>query len=112
MRSAAWASLLRVIPPELTEKLMAVMTSGNEINISGVIRFEHDFMVVRGRLAGTTDDPSVVFVPYDQIDYMGFRVGVKDAELMTMFENAGFQNAPTAMEYAMAPTTPVMQSPP
>src|SRR5579871_6912696 len=80
MRSSVWVSLIRIFPPEIQEKLMAVMTSGNEINISGVIRFEQDFLVVRGRLAGTTDDAGVVFVPYDRIDYIGFRVPMKDQD--------------------------------
>jgi hypothetical protein len=109
MRSSVWVSLIRIFPPEVLEKLMAVMTSGNEINISGVIRFEQDFMVVRGRLAGTTDDASVVFLPYDQIDYMGIRVPMKDAELEAMFVNSGYQSPPpeahAAPMYA-APSTP------
>lgn len=109
MRSNAWVSLIRIFPPEVLEKLMAVMTSGNEINISGVLRFEQDFMVVRGRLAGTTDDASVVFLPYDQIDYMGIRIPMKDAELEAMF--GSYQSAPPEMTYAApahaAPTAPM-----
>lgn len=98
MRSSVWVSLIRIFPPEIQEKLMAVMTSGNEINISGVIRFEQDFLVVRGRLAGTTDDAGVVFVPYDRIDYIGFRVPMKDADVESLFVNSGFQAPPPEME--------------
>jgi hypothetical protein len=101
MRSSVWVSLIRIFPPEIQEKLMAVMTSGNEINISGVIRFEQDFLVVRGRLAGTTDDAGVVFVPYDRIDYIGFRVPMKDSDVESMFVNSGFQAPPPEVEMPM-----------
>lgn len=124
MRSSVWVSLIRIFPPEVLEKLMAVMTSGNEINISGVLRFETDFMVVRGRLAGTTDEASVVFLPYDQIDYMGIRVPMKDAELEAMFVNSGYQSPPPEVSYAapmqampvsapaLAPVTRIMPAQP
>jgi hypothetical protein len=123
MRSSVWVSLIRIFPPEVQEKLMAVMTSGNEINISGVLRFEQDFLVVRGRLAGTTDDPGVVFVPYDRIDYIGFRIPMKDTDVEAMFVNSNYQTPPPEVEmpvaYApapapapsLAPVTRVMPAP-
>jgi hypothetical protein len=89
MRGAAWISLLRIIPQEMHAKLMVVMSSGNEINIYDIVRIEQEFAVVRGRLAGTTDEPTVVFVPLEQIDYLGFRVPMKDAEVQELLKDYG-----------------------
>src|SRR5579859_5659617 len=102
MRSSAWIALLRIVPPELTDQLMAIMTSGSELTISGVCRFEQDFMVIRARLAGTTDDPSIVFLPYDKIDYMGFRRPMKDADVESLFANNGGYQSPPAEVMAAA----------
>ncbi|GIW79345.1 MAG: hypothetical protein KatS3mg105_1152 [Gemmatales bacterium] len=101
MRKESWLSLIRRIPPQLRHKLMIVSGSGNELNITDIYRLEDDFMVVRGRLAGTTDEGSTYFIPYDQIDYMGFRELVKEPVITAMFEG-GEVEIPQAPETGAA----------
>ncbi|MGE3808284.1 MAG: hypothetical protein AB7K24_26790 [Gemmataceae bacterium] len=85
MRSKAWIALLQTIPPEKFEKLTMVSSSGNELNIQNILRIEEEYMVCMGRLAGTTDDPRVMLVPLDNIDYLGFREPLKQGEAEEIF---------------------------
>lgn len=113
MRCAIAVSLLRMIPQELQGNLMAMMLSGNEINIQNIYRMEDEFMAVRGRLAGTTDLGTVIFIPYEQVDYFGFRNGteVKEPELQAMFAG-NYTPAPKAAESAEAPAAAALLSAP
>lgn len=112
MRSAIALSLLRMIPPELQGSLMAVMLSGNEINIQNIYRMEDEFMAVRGRLAGTTDLGTIIFIPYEQVDYFGFRNGteLKESELQAMFAG-NYTAAPKAESSAAAPAAAPLNTP-
>lgn len=89
---------------------MAVMLCGNEINIQAVFRIDDEFMTVRGRLAGTTDLGSVMFLPYSQIDYIGFRMELKEPEVQAMFAG-NFTPAPKADGEAAEPA-PAMPAAP
>jgi hypothetical protein len=62
-----------------------VSSSGNEVTIQSIIRIEEEYMVVNGRLAGTTDDPRVMMIPLDNIDYLGFREPMKTQEIEAIF---------------------------
>jgi hypothetical protein len=99
MNPAAWEALLRHIPREIHEKLMLVTASGTEITLQNLLRVDREFVVLRGRLAGTQDAGRVFFLPYAAIDYLGSQKGVKDAEYMEWF---GSLAVPTAAQ----PETP------
>ncbi len=85
MPTAAWARLLRLIPAKDQDGLMLLTSNHTEIAVQTILRFDADFLIVRGRLAGSQDQGRVFFIPYDQIDHMGFYRAVKDAELNEMF---------------------------
>lgn len=59
----------RMAPGDM-EKLVLIMKVGSSVTIDTVHRFEADYMVVRGREAGTNDDGRGFFVPYAEIAYV------------------------------------------
>ena len=56
-------------------------------------------MVVRGRLAGSSDSGRVFFLPYSQIDYAGFQKPLREEEF-----DALFSDTPAAAAIAETPT--------
>src|SRR5262249_28426876 len=69
-----------------------------------VYRMEEDFLVLRGRLAGTTEAGSLLFVPYSEINYVGFREEIKEAQVQAMFSDSG-------AAVVMAPAAPAAPQP-
>jgi hypothetical protein len=107
MRSAAWISLLRQLPQRYHEKLVLVSAAGQEIMMSSIFRIEDEYLILRGRMAGSTDAGTFVFIPFDQISYIGFREEIKEAEMAEVF---GAPREPVAL----APTAqaPLPEQPP
>src|SRR5260370_13066150 len=85
MHSAAWTALLARIPPEQHDRLMLVTTIGQEITLYALLDLTEDYLAIRGRLAGSTDAGRVFFVPYDQINYLGFQKELKESTFRAMF---------------------------
>lgn len=88
MRSNSWISLLRHVPEEYHAKLLLVCSSGHEIMLTSIFRMEEDYMIIRGRLAGSTDAGTFVFLPFDQLVYIGFREEIKEAEMEKIWGEA------------------------
>jgi hypothetical protein len=88
MQNSAWIVLLRRIPPDLHNTLAIVTTIGIEINIQTLVRIEDDHVVIRGRLAGTTDTGRAFFVPYDQINYLGIVKEMKEPQVRALYGEA------------------------
>ncbi len=80
MQGAAWVSLLRQIPERKHDQLM-LMTIAGEIALQQVLRLEEEYLVLRGRLAGTSETNRLFFVPFDQITYLGSQKPVRDEDL-------------------------------
>jgi hypothetical protein len=86
MQSSSWVALLKQLPEETYSSLMLVTTNGTEITIQNLLRIDHEFMVVRGRVAGTQVDGRVFFIPYAQVVYVGFQQPIKEAEFKAISE--------------------------
>jgi hypothetical protein len=84
MQSAAWKAIFNRIPREHHEILMVVTSIGIEINVKSIQLLEPDYVVIRGRLGGTTDAGRVFFVPYDQINYLTFNKEIKEEQVAEM----------------------------
>jgi hypothetical protein len=85
MLQETWIHLLRLIPPELHSSMVAVTTVGLEISIQTICRIEAEYVLVRGRLSGTTDTGRVFFLPLDQLNYLGFQREISDETLRQMY---------------------------
>jgi hypothetical protein len=85
MQSAAWIGLLQRIPPAQYDNLLVLTVTGLEIALQNILRVEQEFLVARGRMAGT-DLGRILFLPFNQITYLGFQKAVKEVEVRAMFE--------------------------
>ncbi len=85
MPSDAWARLLRLVPAKDQDNLMLLTSNRTEFAIQAILRFDPDFLIIKGRLAGSQDQGRVFFIPYEQIDHIGFYRAFKDTEFNEMF---------------------------
>ena len=81
MQGTAWVGLFRRIPVELHDCLIVRSTTGNEIVLQRLIRLDRDFFVAMGRLSGSTDQPKVLIIPYDQLTYLSFGKKLTEQEI-------------------------------
>jgi hypothetical protein len=84
MQNPSWAELLRRVPARY-HNILVLMTASAELAIQDLIRMEAEYLVVRGRVSGTTDTGRIFFVPYDQIVYVGLSKPVKEEEIYGMY---------------------------
>jgi hypothetical protein len=102
MQTEVWKALLRRVPPEQNDNLMLMTAQGTEVNVQVVLQLGDDFLVVRGRIAGSNDGGRVFFLPYEHLDHVGFQKPVNDAVLQTAFDIT----PPPAVETPAASPTP------
>jgi len=98
MRCEDVQSLIKRIPPVDISKVVLVMKSSISINIDLVYKLEPDYIVVRGREAGTNDDGRGFFVPYDEIAYMKIERYVKVSDLKSLFGEPVLEGDEASME--------------
>jgi hypothetical protein len=85
MLSPAWIALLRRIPPLQHDNLVVTTTIGGEISVQNIVRMEDEYLIIRGRTAGTSDNGRVFFIPYDQISRLAFQKEVKEPEIHALY---------------------------
>src|SRR5262249_10186078 len=85
MQGSTWLSVLGRIPAQQHDPLVIVTTTGCEIVLREIVRVEEEFIILRGRMAGSTDAGRVVILPFDQINYLGFNKLIPEAQLKAMF---------------------------
>jgi hypothetical protein len=115
MQGSGWLSVLGRIPPPQHNCLVILTTSGMEIMLREIVRMENDFIILRGRMAGSTDDGRAIILPFDQINYLGFNKMMSEAELQAMFGQSDAQSppaAPTPIEKPPAVAPPPAGTPP
>jgi hypothetical protein len=114
---------LRRLPAALHDGLIIVTSSTGEIVVQSIVRAERDFLVIRGRMSGSQDTGRVVFIPFDQINYVVLGKKPADAELQGLLakpvegaradpasESAPVESASQESE-AFIPTPPVATEP-
>jgi len=80
-----WIALFRRIPGNLHDVLSLGLTTGSEIVIQKIVKLEPDFMIIRGRLAGTQDSGRIVMVPYNQLTFVAIGKHLVDSEVESIF---------------------------
>jgi hypothetical protein len=87
MQGSSWMALLEKIPPEQLDNLLFITNNGTGIAVKGVLRAEPEYVVVRGRLLGAAEEGGgFFFVPYDQINYVGFQRLIKETVILSMYD--------------------------
>lgn len=66
-------------------KTVLVLKHGAAVTIDSIARREGDYLVIRGRENGTTDEGRALFVPYDEILYMKVDRIVRIEDLKRMY---------------------------
>ncbi len=106
MHGNAWASLLQHIPAELHDQLVLVTVGGTEIALNTILRIDHEFLAFKGRLAASQDQGRLFFLPYQNIDYIGFQREVKDEKYHEVFGALDVPAPPTALPPAVLTSDP------
>jgi hypothetical protein len=101
MLNEEWIDMLRVIPFEQQNQIVLVLKNQSEVAVDTLFRYEHNFMVLRGRVAGTTDESRAFFIPYDQMVYYRLERVVNLTELQSIFDSL-----PERSSVAEAETSP------
>jgi hypothetical protein len=96
MTGQAWVELVRRIPATYHDCMVVLLGTGAEIVLQTVVLMEEEYMVVRGRTAGSTDNGRVFVVPFDQIEYLGFNRRITEPELRSIFSLGDAATAPPA----------------
>jgi hypothetical protein len=110
MQSATWIALIQKIPANQHDNLMLITLNGIEINIQAILRLEEEYLVLRGRLAGT-DKGRTLFLPYAQITYLGFQKVVKEADVRAMFGEVMAAPPPPVEQPAEEEPAPAAEAP-
>jgi hypothetical protein len=84
MENPSWIELLQRVPARY-HNILVLMTATAELAIQDLIRMEPEYVVVRGRVSGTTDTGRIFFVPYDRIVYVGLSKPVKEEDVYGMY---------------------------
>ena len=106
MDNFAWVAILRHIPADKLSGFTIVLTGNIEITLQSLLRFENEFVVVKGRLSGSQEAGRIFFVPYYHIINLGSMNPMKDEEYEAMFGELTIPTSPTfsAPAYAVTPT--------
>ena len=97
-----WIALFHRIPAEYHDNLALGLTTGAEVVMQRVVRLDPEFMIIRGRLAGTTDTGRILMVPYVQLTYVAIARDLKDAQVEAIF-GAGAPATAAAMPAVTPP---------
>jgi hypothetical protein len=115
-----WTEMFRVIPEADQNTIVIVLQNGCEINVDTFISFEPNFLVMRGRVGGQTEDGRGFFVPYDQMLYFRLERLTNLAELRELMGGRSAKAArapaapaetapaadPAALESVVSPASP------
>ncbi len=81
MTTSAWLQLLPNLPQSWKDSLVVKTISGTELSVQSIVRIDESFIVIRGRVAGTTEQGQVYFVPIDRIETICIQRPPKEEEI-------------------------------
>ena len=105
MLNASWAALLRQIPADQHDTLMVRTVNGTEIAVQTMLRIDYEFVIFKGRLAGSQDTGRLFILPFNNIEYFNINRAVKDEEYNTMFAALAMPDPDALSAAPAAPTT-------
>jgi hypothetical protein len=89
MRREDCIEMFERIPVRFHPQINVVMQNQAVISVDMAFRFEPNFLVLRGREAGSTDEGRAFFLPYEEISYVRLERTIKMSELKSMFGETG-----------------------
>jgi hypothetical protein len=114
MTGAAWIALFQRIPTCYQDSLSVMTVGGVEIVLQAICSLDEDFLIVRGRTAGTQDTGRVYMLPLHQIDFVGLNKKLTEPEAKAVFGGDApiGAAAPTPAPEASLPEPPAAPEPP
>lgn len=85
MRREDVIATIQKLTAEDRSKIMLVLRNGIGINVEILFRTEPEYLVIRGRETGQTDDNRAFFLPYEEIAYLKLERAVKLTDLQRMY---------------------------
>jgi hypothetical protein len=77
--------ILEKMPAEDLSKTILALRGGGGVTLDAVARTEDDYLIVRGREAGTNDEGRGFFIPYEEILFVKLDRMVSVYEVKTMY---------------------------
>lgn len=108
MINQEWIDMFRVIPEEDQNTIVIVLQNGAEINVDVMFRFEPNFMVIRGRVGGQTEEGRAFFIPYDQMLYFRLERVTNVSELRDIMDGSALRKKIAAP--VVTPEEPLLPS--
>jgi hypothetical protein len=85
MRKEDLQDILKRVPLNDQTSIVLTLQSGLFLSVDTVVRYEAEYLVIRGREGGTTDEGRAFFVPFKDISFVKLDRVVKAAELKRMY---------------------------
>ena len=85
MRRDDLCAILDMMPPHDLTKVVLVLRFNTAITLDSVLRKETEYLVVRGREAGTNDEGRAFFVPFDDVLCVKLDRVVKASEVKRLY---------------------------
>jgi hypothetical protein len=100
MQAAEWSELFAKFPAEYQEILMLATNNGVELAVQQILRMDENYVLIRGRLGGTTDANRIFVVPYHYLSFVYFTQPVSNERLKPVFGDLrGDALEPTGREH-------------
>ena len=109
MRRDDLLDVLNRIPPGDLTVTVLILRSGM-ITIDTVLRAEDEYVVIRGREGGTTDEGRAFFVPYAEVVYVKLDKILKAADVQKMYAGPEAE-PPPASAVTQTPAPPETRDP-
>jgi hypothetical protein len=103
MHPSGWINLVQTVPPEFHDNLSVFLLNGVELSVQAILRMEEQFVVMRGRVMGSTDAGLVYFVPYEQITCLGYSKTLKEEVVQGWFQDGPIHAVTGAPALSLAP---------
>jgi hypothetical protein len=85
MTNQEWVEMFELIPQEQHNQLVITLQNGTDLVVETIFKYEHNFLVMRGRQGGSIDESRAFFLPYSQMLYIRLERTVKLKELYALF---------------------------
>jgi hypothetical protein len=89
MQNAEWVTLFRQYPPEMHQQIVVMLNNRIEVSVETIFRIDPSFLLVRGRMSGTTDSGFLYTIPYSQMTAVYLVRQIKEEEVEKLFGSSG-----------------------
>jgi hypothetical protein len=114
MTDQQWSQLLHRVPEDAQNALMLGLQNGTHIAVQDFLRVDEHFILLRGRIAGTSDTGQMFCLPYDKLLYACITRPLPEPLVVRIFGELlhPLVDAGSLLEAAEQPSLPAPEPPP